>query len=94
VRKDDFDKVQASFPKNVQKLMDQAWSDPPRFIVEEKVLFDLSYIDQDGGYWQEMGESVANEDGEKLDREEAYELGKEIIKALKDKGAYIKERCC
>jgi hypothetical protein len=94
VRKDDFDKVQTSLPKNVQKLMDQAWSNPPRFIVEEKVLFDLSYIDQDGGYWQEMGEYVANEDGEKLDREEAYELGKEIIMALKNKGAYIREQCC
>ena len=83
-----FDKARESLSPPARELMDGAWNNPPVLIVEGKTLFDLSYIDRDGGYWQYMGNC---KDG---GREENYDLGKEIIQALKDNGAYVRTKSC
>ena len=79
-----FDRVRNSVSDNAKMLMDEAWGQSKTFSLDGMELLNLSYVDDDCGFWQSVCENI--------DSEEAVDEGNNIIDALReDKGVFVHE---
>jgi len=91
--KEAYDRVYASVDSECKALMDVVWGNPPpTFVIGGNMLYNLSYVDHDGGYWYYASDGDESKGGDWKEKEKRYNLGKDIINALKiDSDVFISE---
>lgn len=95
--KEAYDRVYASVDSECKALMDVVWGNPPpTFVIGGNMLYNLSYVDHDGGYWYYASDGADHGDEENWkEREKRYHLGKCVVNALKkDPDVFMSETGC